>query len=569
MAPGVQSGPESAAPVGLSGRVRALLFFLALALRLGALAELRGTPWNEVLLGDAQVFDGWGLEIAGGHWIGERVFYQAPLYPYLLGLVYAVLGHVPDAVRLLQCLLGALSAVWIASATVRFGSRGAGLAAGLGCALYGPLVWYDVQIEKTSLACSLTAGLLLLVVGGTTGTTRTRPLAAGVLLAALTLLRENAAVLVLPLGWTLGRERAGRGRRLGLFLVGLLLGLLPVAARNLAVGGAPLPTASNAGVNFYIGNAVEADGMYRPLVPGRGHPEHEREDATRIAQSLSGEELSAAGVSLFWFRLACREIAEDPGHFLGLVWRKTRLLAHHGEIMDACSIEVFEDASLVLRALRPFGFGVLLPLALAGAAIARRRRGAGWPLAAAAVLALSVLAFFVVGRFRLGLVPLLLPFAGIALAEGARSPRRGAVLLAGVAGAVLAWWPLALEGDPRATSDSNLASELVRLGRDAEAEPWARQARERDPSSAEAAFNLGLVLRKLGRGREALEHFRAAMELEPAYASDCLAERGAILGALGDLEGARAELERALALDPEHEAARIYLRELEVRERAR
>jgi hypothetical protein len=36
------------------------IFFLALVLRLLALAELSGSPWNDVLLGDARHFDAWG-----------------------------------------------------------------------------------------------------------------------------------------------------------------------------------------------------------------------------------------------------------------------------------------------------------------------------------------------------------------------------------------------------------------------------------------------------------------------------------------------------------------------------
>src|SRR6185436_12349820 len=220
------------------------------------------------------------------------------------------------------------------------------------------------------------------------------------------------------------RERAGRTPRVAALAAGFALVLAPVALRNHALGGGFLPTTSNAGVNFYIGNGAEADGQYRPLIAGRGHPDHEREDARRIAQDLAGHELSPDGVSGFWFARAFSEIRDEPGHFAWLLAHKARLLAWHGEIMDAVALEVLEDESLVLRVLGFLSFGVLLLLALAGSVCAWGRRHAGFTLAAAALLALSILAFFVVGRFRLGLVPFLLPFAGIALFEMRSSPRR-------------------------------------------------------------------------------------------------------------------------------------------------
>ena len=46
-----------------------------------------------MLLGDAHGYDEWARRIAGGDWIGSEVFYQAPLYPYFLGVIYAIAGR--------------------------------------------------------------------------------------------------------------------------------------------------------------------------------------------------------------------------------------------------------------------------------------------------------------------------------------------------------------------------------------------------------------------------------------------------------------------------------------------
>jgi tetratricopeptide (TPR) repeat protein len=526
---------------------------IALLVRLLALIELRGSVWDEVLLGDARFFEAWGKRIAAGDWLGREVFYQAPLYPYLLGLAEVVLGPGRLAVQLLQIVCAAAAAGLLTFSVARALSPRAGWVAGGLLGLHGPAVWYDLQLEKTSLAVSLTAVLAAFLLAKECSVRRA--LGAGAALGALTLLRENAFVLVVPLGLVCAAERAGRARRTGALAAGIALFLAPVALRNYALGGAPLPTASNAGVNFYIGNGLDADGMYRPLSAGRGHPDFEREDATRIASELSGRALAPAEVSGFWFRLAWREIGADPGHFLGLLVRKARLLCFPGEIMDAVAFEVFQDESLVLRVLAWLGFGLLLPFAVAGLVASAGARIPARLGLAASLLALSIVLFFVVGRFRLGLVPLLAPLAALTSSVGRATPRRAAALAAFIACAALCAWSPELLGNPRAASFANLASELVRRRDFERAEAAAARARELDPASSEAAYNHGVALRGLGRERDALAPFEEAARLEPAYAADCLAEIGAILARTGDEAGARVKLDEALRLDPAHAAA--------------
>ncbi len=54
---------------------------------------MRQAPFFSVLMGDARGYDEWAQRIAAGDWIGHEVFYQAPLYPYFLGAIYAVAGR--------------------------------------------------------------------------------------------------------------------------------------------------------------------------------------------------------------------------------------------------------------------------------------------------------------------------------------------------------------------------------------------------------------------------------------------------------------------------------------------
>lgn len=96
-------------PAGSSWRFVAGIFALALVIRIAHVLQLTGAPFFDHLLGDAHAYDQWARQVAAGDWLGSGVFYQAPLYPYLLGAFYASFGRDLLAVRVVQAGVGALS----------------------------------------------------------------------------------------------------------------------------------------------------------------------------------------------------------------------------------------------------------------------------------------------------------------------------------------------------------------------------------------------------------------------------------------------------------------------------
>ncbi len=125
----------------VSARSLALVFATALAVRLVVFFELRDSVLLEVLLGDSMGYVDWARGIAAGTWRGNEVFYQAPLSPYFIAVVFAVSDGSLMAVRVLQLLLGSAACVLIALATARFFARTdfakpAAAVAGLLLALY-------------------------------------------------------------------------------------------------------------------------------------------------------------------------------------------------------------------------------------------------------------------------------------------------------------------------------------------------------------------------------------------------------------------------------------------------
>jgi 4-amino-4-deoxy-L-arabinose transferase-like glycosyltransferase len=183
------------------GRVRGelVVFAVALLVRAVHVLQIRSGPIYGLYLGDARVFDQWARGIAAGDWIGDQVFYQAPLYPYLLGGLYALFGDSTTLVLCVQAVFGAAACALLVVAGTRFLGRRVGLVAGAALALYPPAIFFDGIVQKTSL------GLLLLCASlAVAGGLASRPMGRGafglgLLTGLLSLVRENA--LVLSVAW--------------------------------------------------------------------------------------------------------------------------------------------------------------------------------------------------------------------------------------------------------------------------------------------------------------------------------------------------------------------------------
>ena len=245
------------------------IFLVSLTVRLAHLFQIRRAPFFTLSMGDAQSYHAWAQRIAAGDWIGSDVFYQAPLYPYFLALVYRLLGEAPMTVRLCQAVIGSLACVWLAFAAWRLFSRPAGIAAGLMLAFYAPAIFFDGLIQKSVLDAFLLCLALALLSRLVVDPIRRRSwLWVGVALGCLTLTRENAVVFAAAiLVWLLWCQRHLATERLvlaGCFVAGLAIVLLPVAARNKLVSGEFHLTTSQFGPNFYIGNNETASGTYQP-----------------------------------------------------------------------------------------------------------------------------------------------------------------------------------------------------------------------------------------------------------------------------------------------------------------
>jgi tetratricopeptide (TPR) repeat protein len=490
-----------------------LLCAAALLYRLWILWSVADLPTLAVPQGDGAFFHAWARDIAERSFWGDDVFFFDPLYAYFLGILYATVGQHFWAICALQALLGVLG-LWLLYDGARrlFGFPVAAAALSIS-AVYRTLAFYDVILAKDFLGpLLLEAAFCAAARALTTGRSRGW-VVAGATLALAGLVRGNLLVLI-PILAVTAWFIAGRMPRNGLLvLAGAGAILLPVAARNLAVGGEFVLTAAQMGTNLYIGNQPGNDtGRYEPPAFLSGAtPLEEFVGFQREAERRLGRPLGRGEVSTYWRDEALKAILAEPGRFLWITAKRIALLGNRREVPDIWDLDYLAERALPLR-LPAATFGLVAPLALWGMLRARRERKAALiPFLFVAVPLGSVALFFVFDRYRLPAVPFLGLFAACGLvhvwnAYAARARQPLAVGLALVAGAA-AWVNLPIE-------------RFVDVGRF---------------DFSISHYNDALALIQLRRTTEAIPHLEAVLRLRPEYRTH--ASLNALLGQCYDRQG--------------------------------
>lgn len=547
-----------------------IIFIVALSVRAVHLWQVSQSPFIVVTMGDAVAFDAWAAQIAGGDWIGSEVFYQPPLYPYFLGVLYSLFG--PDLLlaRLCQIVIGAFSCVILASTVRQLFSEREGLVAGLILALYAPAIFFDALIQKSLFDIFFLCLSLNLIIKIMAEPSHVLCGGLGLAMGCLGLTRENALILsVAVLIWLVAHHRSLGKQRLLLalsFAIGLGVILLPVATRNKIIGGEFHLTTAQFGPNLYIGNNQYANGTYLPLRYGRADVRFERQDATELAEHALARTLSPAEVSRYWSGRAWDYIRTNPRDWLGLMARKIALAWNAAELEDTEDQYSYAEFSTPLRVTGyVLHMGILAPLAVVGVWITWQQRSKLWILYLMIVLYVAaIVMFYVFARYRYPLVPLLVIFASVAVVRGLsflRTRRKREVLacvLAVAAVFVFCNWPITSKQQIKAVTAYNLGTALAEQGAVEQAIPYFRRSLHGRPDNAFAYYNLGTAFAALGMIAEAIDAYEAAVRIAPDLAEGHN-NLGLSLVKVGRLQDAISHYQRALQIVPTYAQAHSNL----------
>jgi tetratricopeptide (TPR) repeat protein/4-amino-4-deoxy-L-arabinose transferase-like glycosyltransferase len=494
--------------------------------------------------------------IAGDWGLGPGLYYVSPLYIYFLALIDGLTGSL-TAVRVAQVLLGTMSVGFIFTAAREwFGERAAWIAAVL-AGFTGLFSFYESVLLQASLDAVLTSAVLLsLTLALKRGVPRWYMLT-GLLFGIQSLNRPNVLVAAAAIGVLL--LLLGRVKPSLWVAVGLIVGLAPVAVRNVVVSGDWSLLSSQGGLNFYIGNNAQATGWYRP-VPGVAPTiEGQAHDTRVVAEGALHRTLTDGEVSSYFTGLAWAWIRHHPATWMRLFARKLNYVfnAQHTALPLSYPFYAY-DARTLLRFLF-VGPWLLAPLGLVGLTMGvrtvpadRRIEYLVW-LAFVPAYLLAVAVFFVAERYRL---PLLVPYAigaGAALDAvggyfGARPVPTRPLLAVGAGLAVLFTfvnWPLHIvDGDGRSEERVHMAENLARFGRVEEAEEWLALALPTNSNPGAAEYRVGVQFVNASRLTPAIAHLRASLEIAPGepHAEFAL---GQALAAAGRVQESIPHLQRA------------------------
>jgi len=587
-----------------------VIFGLAFLVRAVFLVQSLATPYFGAPFLDEQFYYEWALPISHGQLQSPQAFFRAPLYAYLLGGLFALVGPNFFVPKLLQHLLGSVASVLVFKIAEKCYDRRTAWAAGLLAAFYPPMIFFEGEMLDISLQCFFYPALVLIGLISL-GDPRWRwTIWFGVVAGAAAISRPN--VLVLVACWLVlqlvfasrwgGREKALE--RAGAIVGLIVLWMVPPLIHNVRADGSWVPISTYAGINFYIGNRPTADG-YTASTPLRYEFFGDYEDSVEIfarrrAEKIERRPLNGAEIQRFWFRQAWREIALSPERTFLLLLKKIVLFWNGYEIRNNKDIYFALKFTAALDWIhRVWNFRVLAPLGLLGILLAACRwRSVENPVRQSAVSSqqsalspqhpklmilphlwlflgvaahmVSTVLFFVCDRYRLPVAPVLIVFAAGALTtlwHWGRERWFGHMTLAAIGLAFLAvlinvrWFnmsPIIPYKDVW-----NVANCYKAKGQMKEALSWCERFVQLNPKFSDGWNNLGEVEVRLAlqggqmdraRIQEALACFERAAQLDPRLS---MPENniGFCRLKLGDAHNALAAYDRALAKAPDNRLA--------------
>lgn len=418
---------------------RSELFFVGFivlfgfTLRLIYFIETNGTPFFTNLYSDSKVYFEWASAItATGNWVGNEVYFMSPIYPYFLALAQTISGNSITLVRLIQVVVSSLN-IWIIYLIARnLFSQKTGYAASIIASVYAIFIFYSGAILSETFQTFVVSLLILLLVNVTVfedknhlEKIRDRWLVIGLLLGISALFRANILIFFFGAsGWIIFHYKKSVKLKaiikpaLTYFVLGAALPVLVVTARNYIVSGEFVLLTSNGGINFYIGNNSDAPGVFKTPKNFNFFSDMSGKD---YAEKMSGEKLTSSQASSYWYNQGFNYISTHTGDAFVLTIKKILLFFDGSEnpqstIMD---LKFFAaNYSNLLRLPLP-GFDFIIMLALAGFILTwKERKKISLLYIFLFLYVVSVIVFFVVGRFRVAIAPLIIVFAGAAIIYG-------------------------------------------------------------------------------------------------------------------------------------------------------
>ena len=404
--------------------LKIILSILALGfvLRLIYILETQSSPFIQNLFSDSKIYYDWARDLSNsGKWIGKEVFFMSPGYPYFLAAIFNFFGPSILAIRVVQSLISTANIFLIYQLTKNLFDYKAGyIAAGI-ASIYSMFIFFSGAIFGETLQAFFVTTLLYLLTksGNTYG--KNKWLLTGLMLGLSALFRANI-LIVFPVIfiWIFylfkKSEKLKNDLRKALiyFTIGTAIPILPVTINNYLVGKEFVLLTSNGGINFYLGNNENALGVYSTP---KDFDFFEDMAGIKYAQKITHKELTPSQSSSYWYGQGLNFITTHPLDAVGLTLKKLLFFFDNDENPQTSQINIdfFRDKSSSILKIPLPNFIIVFLFALAGIIYSiRKLKNNKLSLMYIFIVfyVLGTIIFFVTGRFRIAITPLLISFAG-------------------------------------------------------------------------------------------------------------------------------------------------------------
>ncbi|MDI6828982.1 MAG: glycosyltransferase family 39 protein, partial [Armatimonadota bacterium] len=344
----------------------AFVLALAAAFRIAYLIQYKAhIPYYFIPIGDSAYYDIWAQRVAKGEGYGQMSFYLAPLYPYVLALIYGVIGHKLVVVYVLQVILGAFNLLLVYMLGRKIFSHWVGVASMVLLLFYAPIAYLESKLLSETIWITLSLLSMLFLLFALEQPSTLIFLAAGFTLGLSAICRPVGLIFIaFVLVWLVFNGYRQVLRVFVPLLMGISIAVLPVTVRNYMVSGEFVPISTNSGMTFWHGNNPDATGICS-IPPGltTSIMDQQREEMA-IASKALGRDVTASESSFYWFGRSLNFIRTHPSAYARLLGKKVIWSLHSREA--PCNYNVYLERKFVpvLRVLfMPFwvilGFGML------------------------------------------------------------------------------------------------------------------------------------------------------------------------------------------------------------------
>ena len=497
---------------------------------------------------DAHLYSQWAGRMVDGTWLWDQVENYLPVYPAFLAVQQIVFGVSPFVNKILQGLMGALTAVMMAQVAARAWNRQVGLIAGYLIATYWMLVIFGAEKFAETFGIffqSLTIWLLIRYCERFWAI-----LAAGISFALAAGVRANL-FLILPfilcwLAWQNWRHRMRGFTAVVLFFLGTILIIGPIVVRNYQISGSPMLRAQ-ASWSLYSGLSPEFEGLHPP--DGILFQKH-------MFNAHQHGAFTEKEIEDYWYDRIKIVTRENPSGVALNFLRHLVIFANAREWSQEIDVYAYRNYSNILS-LPWTGFWLIGPFGLLGLVLSRRLSKDQLLIIIFTIIGiLSILPFKASDRYRLPSAVLLALFAALALWYFFQwvKIRNWRVLLTVVPLLVLACllcWPDWQNLTLRKSSRHNyfIGRHYENIGRMNDAIRAYEKSMHEFPWDPDSPCRIGCILIRQKQPDRAMEFLRQALQRESEFPKVMNAVAYIHLQS-GDLAAAEKELNASLRLAP-------------------